>query len=233
MTDCTQDRRSRSQCRRWGRYDVALAYTVILTLSTLTMFSQPHGLAGQVVLRSSTNLVNLRHQPLLVLGASAFVLSSPTELWAVLPLFAIFAAAQRWVGRWSTVLVAVIGHVFATVFTATLLAAGIARHQLSRSLARQPDVGVSYALAALLGLLLYRLPGRMRVVAGCVGTGLLVTVLVLSQTFTDLGHLIAWCTGLAVGQVGTQIAEATSPASTRTPGSVGAPAPYPAQPSGP
>jgi hypothetical protein len=106
------------------------------------------------------------------------------------------------------VLVAAFGHVFATVFVGVLLNAGIANHQLNRSLARQPDVGSSYALASLAGLLAYRLPPASRRPAALVATAALIGLIAVSQTFTDLGHLVAWGIGLAMGYVGSRLSAA-------------------------
>jgi hypothetical protein len=188
-------------------HDVGVAYAVLVLLVAVAVFAQPHGTAGQAVLDSSTNLHNLRTQPLSVLFLSAFVLESPWSLWILPVLVLVFGATQQWLGRAATVLVAGMGHVFATVFVALVVNAGIAHHQLSRRVADEPDVGVSYGLAALAGLLVFRLSGRGRTrVVLAVTAGLLVAV-ALSQTFTDLGHLVAWGIGLATGLVGTRIAE--------------------------
>jgi hypothetical protein len=194
---------------RWVRsHDLGVGYALLMVLSVVVVFARPHGAAANVVLRSSTNLHNLRAQPILVLVLSAFVLSSPWSLW-ILPLLVWgYGSAQRWLGRTATLLVGLLGHVFATVFVAVLLTAGLAHHQLSRSITRQPDVGVSYGLAAVLGLLVFRLPaGRRRRVA-VAGTLLLIALLVAARTFTDLGHLVAWWIGLCIGFVGSRAAAA-------------------------
>jgi hypothetical protein len=194
---------------RWLRgCDVAAGYALLLVASGVVVFTRPQSAAAKAVLDSSTNLQNLRSEPILVLLLSAFVVSSPWSLW-ILPLLVwTYAAAQRWLGRAATVLVAMFGHVFATVFVGVLLTAGIAHHQLSRSLAREPDVGVSYGLAAVLGLLLYRVPAPWRRRLAATGTVALIALVVLSQTFTDLGHLVAWGIGLTMGYVGSRVAAA-------------------------
>lgn len=191
-------------------HDVAVGYAVLVVLTTLLIFRLPDTRSAAVVLGASTNLVNLRSQPLRVLLASAFVVSTPWSLWVLPVLVVTYGAAQRWVGRAATVLVALLGHVFATLLVGVLLAAGIARRQLDHRLAHEPDVGVSYGLATLLGLLVFRLPPRLRrrVVAGV--TAVLVLSLVLDETFTDLGHLVAWGTGLGVGLVGQRMAAAVA-----------------------
>jgi hypothetical protein len=191
--------------RTWRGHDVGLAYALLVLVVAITVFAQPNGVAARAVLDSSTNLHNLRTQPLAVLFLSAFVVESPWSLWILVPLVLAFGAAQQWLGRAATLLVAVMGHVFATVFVALIVNAGIANHQLSRRVADEPDVGVSYGLATLGGLLVYRLPPRWRTQVVLAVTAVLLLLVVVSQTFTDLGHLVAWGIGLAIGLVGTRM----------------------------
>lgn len=187
---------------------MGVTYALLVLLVTIAVFAQPNGVAGRLVLDSSTNLQNLRTQPLSVLLVSAFVLESPWGLWVLPVLIVVYGAVQQWLGRAATLLVALSGHVFATVFTALMINAGIAHHQLSRGLADEPDVGVSYGVAALVGLLVFRLPARWRRRIALAGTAGLLVVLVLSQTFTDVGHLVAWIIGLSTGLVGARMTEA-------------------------
>lgn len=189
----------RDLCR--GR-DLAVGYAVVLLGLTVVLSVQPDHVHDRLVLRSSTNLANLRDDPLVVLLVSAFVLPSALSLWVLPVLVLAYGAAQRWLGRTATLLVALFGHVFATVFVAVLLAAGIAHHQLDRSVAREPDVGASYGLAAVLAVLAYRLPPVPRRLVALGGTVFLLGLLLVSQTFTDLGHLTAWLIGLSMGEVG-------------------------------
>src|SRR4051794_12245851 len=101
--------------------DLALAYAAVLIAVALVIALQPAPESSRLVLDSSTNLDNLRDTPLLVLVVSAFVTSSLAGLWIVVPLVWAYGAAQRWLGRGPTVLVAVFGHVFATLAVAVVL----------------------------------------------------------------------------------------------------------------
>lgn len=197
--------------RRYARgRDLALGYAAVLLGLEVVLSLQPDHVHDRLVLRSSTNLANLRDDPLVVLLVSAFVLPSALSLWVLPLLIAAYGAAQRWLGRTATLLVALFGHVFATVFVAVLLAAGIAHHQLDRSVAREPDVGASYGLAAVLAVLVYRLPAFPRRCLVLGGTASLVALVLVSETFTDLGHLTAWLIGLAMGEVGAAAGRATN-----------------------
>ncbi len=190
--------------------DLAVGYGLVLLVLTVFLSVLPDRVHEHLVLRSSTNLTNLRDDPLVVLLVSAFVLPSSFSLWVLPLLVAAYGEAQRWLGRTATLLVALFGHVFATVFVAVLLAAGIAHHQLDRSVAREPDVGASYGLAAVLAVLVYRLPPFPRRCLAVGGTVFLTGLMLLSETFTDLGHLTAWLIGLAMGEVGAAAGRAAA-----------------------
>ena len=178
--------------------DVGWLYAVVVLVVAVAVRVLPGVRTQDLVLDSSTNLDNLREAPLLVLVLSAFVVSSPWGLWILIPLVGLFGAAQRWLGRTATVLVAVLGHVGATVFVALLLAAGIDHGRLDPALAREPDVGVSYGLAAVAAVLAARVPARLR---PWYVPGLLLVAagpLVVRTTSTDLGHTTAVLLGLAL-----------------------------------
>lgn len=178
--------------------DLAWVYAGVVVTVAVAVRVLPGVRTQDLVLDSSTNLDNLREAPLLVLVLSAFVVSSPWGLWILVPLVALFGAAQRWLGRAGTAIVAVFGHIGATLFVAMLLETGIDHGRLDPALAREPDVGVSYGLAAVAAVLSARVPARLR---PWYVLGLLVLAagpLALRTTSTDLGHTTAVLLGLAL-----------------------------------
>lgn len=180
------------------RSDVGWAYAAVVVVVAIVVRVLPGTRTQDLVLDSSTNLDNLRHTPLLVLGASAFVVSPLWGLWILAPLVLVFAAAQRWLGRTATVIVAVLGHVGATLFVAVLLAAGINDGVVDAELARAPDVGVSYGLAAVAGVLVGRVPRRRRPWYGLAVLAVAVGSLLLDRDFTGVGHVTAVLLGFAL-----------------------------------
>lgn len=184
--------------RSLRRADVGWAYAAVVVVVAIVVRVLPGTRTQDLVLESSTNLDNLRHTPLLVLGASAFVVSPVWGLWVVAPLVVVFGAAQRWLGRAATVIVAVLGHVGATLFVAVLLAAGINDGVVDADVAREPDVGVSYGLAAVAAVLVGRVPRRWR---PWYALGVLAVAggpLLLDPDFTGVGHVIAVILGFAL-----------------------------------
>jgi len=79
---------------------------------------------------------------------------------------------------------------------------------LSPSLARAQDVGVSYAVATVAGLLAGRVPRRLRpwYVLGLLA--ITVVPVLLDADFTDVGHLTAVLLGFALAVLVTRAAAA-------------------------
>lgn len=188
--------------------DLAVGYSLVVIVVALALAALPRHVHDQVVLDSSTNLANLRDHPLYVLLVSAFVVSDLLGLWMVPFLALAYAAAQRWLGRGPTVVVALIGHVGATLMVASVLTAGIRHGRLAKSVAHEPDVGISYGLACVAGLLAARVPARYRpwYVAGLVA--FFAGPLLVNPTFTDLGHTCALSLGFGMAWLAARAGEA-------------------------
>lgn len=183
---------------------VAVAYGVVVVVAAVLLQVAPDAVAQDVVLRSSTNLVNLRRHLPFALVVSAFLVPSAGQVLLVVPLVWALGALQRRLGRGAVVLTAVLGHVGATLVVSTILLAGIAHGRVALSVATAADVGVSYVLVAVLALLTaWAPPSRRRLVVGG-GTAALVAVLAADRAFTDLGHLAAWLIGLALASLVTK-----------------------------
>lgn len=181
--------------------DVGWLYALAVLVCTVATAALPAVQQREVVLSSSTNVDNLREHPLLVLAVSPFVVSPPSGLWILAPLVVAYGAAQRWLGRAATAVVAAMGHVGSTLVVAVALSAGIAHGHLDPAVAGQPDVGVSYGLLAVAGLLSARLRGRRRAVYVALLVAYAVTPLLSGLTFTDAGHAVALGTGLGLALV--------------------------------
>jgi hypothetical protein len=197
--------------RRFARgRDVALAYGAVVLVVAVALNLLPQDVADTVVLKVSTNLVNLRQHPPFVVAVSAFVEPSLLGLVLVVPLVWAFGALQRRVGRAALVTSAVLGHLTATLVVSTVLLAGIAKGRIALAEATASDVGVSYALVTVLGLLTAWAPAARRRWFLVGGTGGLVGLLLVSRTFTDLGHLVGWAVGLSLALLVVRVTAAGS-----------------------
>jgi len=183
---------------QWRGRDVAVVYAVLVIVIGIIAAAQPPAQLRDIVSGSSTDLVNLRQRPLAVLFASAFVVSPVWGLWIVAPMVVAYGALQRWLGRASVIVVAVLGHVGATLFVATMEITEIAKGQVGFSIAGHPDVGVSFGLAAALGVLVVRVGPRWRRLYVMVSLIVFIGQFFIVQSFTGLGHVTAWLIGLAV-----------------------------------
>jgi hypothetical protein len=101
-----------------------------------------------------------------------------------------------------------------------VLTAGIVHGRIALSEATATDVGVSYGLVAVLGLIsasfVRDVTRRWYLTALTAG---FVLALVAGRSFTDLGHLVAWSLGLALALL-VHRARTAVPAGPATGGSV-------------
>lgn len=172
-------------------------WLLILAVTSVIAAALPPHLRSYLLHHVSTNLVELRHHPIRVLIASALWIQGPTGLLLYAVLFeVVHATAERWMGtlRWLTT--AAIAHIGATLVSQKAVLFGIRDDRLPHSLAHTVDVGVSYGLAGVAGVLTYRLPRRWRPLYLAALLGYFGYRLVHDDTFTDLGHLTAVLIGL-------------------------------------
>lgn len=172
-------------------------WLLILLLTSLVARHLPDEVLQRVLGNRSTNLHHLSEDPLRVLVSSAFWLSGGPWI-SYLVLYNIFhVPAERWLGTVRWLSVCVIAHVGATYLSEGVLYWAIRNGEAPASAVNTLDVGVSYALAGVAGVLVYRVapPWRYLYAAGVV-VFFVVPVLV-NQTFTDVGHLTATLIGFA------------------------------------
>ncbi len=177
---------------------VGVAYALIVLVVTVVLQALPAEMRERVVLRASTNLVNLREQPLTVLAASAFVLGTWTSVLELPVLVLAYGAVQRWLGWRASVLAGVLGHVGATLFVAVILVTGIARGDIALRVAAVTDVGVSYGMASVGGLLVARVSRRWLPLYLAGAFGYLVYGFLHDRSFTALGHATAFAIGISL-----------------------------------
>ncbi|MFF2329227.1 MULTISPECIES: rhomboid-like protein [unclassified Streptomyces] len=145
----------------------------------------------------STNIHELSQNPVRVLITSAFWIDGGPWL-PYAALYTVFhAPAERWLGTLRWLAVVITAHVLATLVSEGVLAWAIRHGHVPPSAANTLDVGVSYALAGVVGILTYRIPSPWQYVylfAVLVFYGI---PLITGRTFTDLGHFASVLIGLA------------------------------------
>lgn len=172
------------------------AWLIILLGTTIVINRFSPQYRHRFVLHRSTNLHELSHNPLRVLISSALWIDG---FW--LPYLFLYtvvhAPVERWLGTRRWLAVVVFSHVGATYISQSVVYYNIRHGYAPRSAAFISDIGVSYALAGVEGILTYLIaaPWQYLYLAGVViyyGAPLLH-----DHTFTDIGHLSALLLGLA------------------------------------
>jgi len=174
-----------------------LYVALVALLTTLVRTFPPH-LRDELVLHNSTDIANLSSGQLYPLLTSALLVDGDIALGTVLLLTILGTAEAQWGWRRAAVTY-LAGHVATTLIVFALLLLGPFHHAVERIVAT-PDVGVSYGVVAVLGALLATCPLPRRAgIAAAVGA-MFSAVFLAAPTFTDLGHLVALTTGLAMGR---------------------------------
>jgi hypothetical protein len=159
---------------------------------------------GSLLLRSvSTNLSQLRHDPVTVLVTSAFFVQSVGELIAfALAGVLVLAPLERRIGSGRWVAGFAVGHVGATMIVAVGLNIAVNTHRVAASVVRTIDVGMSYGTVCLLVVAASVLAaGRARALWTAIVLAVVGVALALGRTFTDWGHFTAALLGLVVGEI--------------------------------
>jgi hypothetical protein len=190
-------RASRAVGRYVSRAPGTFIWLGVLLVTTLIMHTMSPDLLEDFLRKRSTNLHQLEQAPIRVLIASAFWIAG--RFW--LPYFFLYnlfhVPAERWLGTARWLAVVVISHVGATYASQGVLYLAIQHGHAPASAANTLDVGVSYALAGVQGVLVYGIatPWRYGYLAGLLG--IYGGILLYSRTFTDVGHFTSVLLGLA------------------------------------
>ncbi|MFD5751259.1 rhomboid-like protein [Streptomyces sp. NPDC127033] len=168
-----------------------------LFVTTVALHQMSPDFEEDFLRQRSTNIHELSTDPLRVLIASAFWIDGGTWLpYAV--LYTVFhAPAERWLGtlRWLTVVV--LAHVGASLISEGVLGWAVRHGNAAPSAVNTLDVGVSYALAGVIGVLTYRIPRPWHLPYLAAVLIFFGTPLFVGRSFTDLGHFAAVLIGLA------------------------------------
>jgi hypothetical protein len=178
--------------------DVGIVYAAVVLVVSVAVALQGSGTARAVVRASSTNLTNMREQPLTVLALSLLIVSPLYYLILLIPVVLAYGAVQRWLGRVAVVIVVLLGHVGASLAVTVAETVALQQRWVPATIADKSDVGVSYGLAAALGLLLTRVPSRFRLVYGLASLAVVIALIVFRSPFSAIGHGLAWFIGIAL-----------------------------------
>ncbi|MFD5820221.1 rhomboid-like protein [Streptomyces sp. NPDC059618] len=172
-------------------------WLAILFITTVALHHMSPDFEEDFLRQRSTNLHELSNNPVRVLFASAMWIDGGRWVpYAV--LYTVFQApAERWLGTARWLAVNVVAHVVSTLVSEGALLWAIQHGVAPHSAVDTLDVGVSYALAGVVGVLTYRIAPPWRYAYLVVLAGVYGIPLVTGRTFTDLGHFTSVLLGLA------------------------------------
>jgi tRNA(Arg) A34 adenosine deaminase TadA len=173
------------------------AWLVVLLATTLVQHSLSQRILRTLLQSTSTNLHHLASDPVRVLVNSLLWIDG-SYWWPYVVIFTGFLApAERWMGHLRWLAVGLVCHIGATALSEGYLYWTISEHHASPRLVDARDVGVSYFVVGIAGVLCYRVPRRWRWVYLGALVAIAVGALAIRFDFTSLGHLCALLLGLA------------------------------------
>ena len=176
-----------------------LTYTwlVVLLITTIIQHSIPIRHLHALLQKESTNLHHLASDPVRVLIQSLLWIDGK-YWWPYLIVFTLFlAAAERWLGQLRWLTVGLVSHVGATYLSEGYLYWRIQEAVSSPRLIDARDIGVSYFVVGIVGVLTYQIPQRWRWPYAIAALVVFAAFLVVKRDFTNLGHFCALLIGLA------------------------------------
>jgi hypothetical protein len=176
--------------------DTPVTAVVVVALLLVTVAVRPGGVFDLDVARwASTNLVNLNRHPISAMLASIFVVPNAVSA-EVLAVPFVGAFAERRIGPARLVIVALVGHVVATLASEGAVRLAIDSGTDDRSAAWQLDVGVSYVVFTVAACAIRFVPRRWRHPVAAALVGWVLLDVVRQSDMTSWGHALSVGIGL-------------------------------------
>ncbi|MFG3202874.1 rhomboid-like protein [Streptomyces sp. NPDC048192] len=172
-------------------------WLLVLFVTTVALHQMSPEFEQHFLRQRSTNIHELSHHPVRVLISSAMWIDSGRWLPYVVLYTVFHAPAERWLGTARWLCVCACAHVLATLISEGALLKAIRDGMAPHSAVNTLDIGVSYALAGVVGVLTYRIAAPWRYVYLLVVLVVFGLPLAQGRTFTELGHFVSVLIGLA------------------------------------
>ncbi|MGV4984402.1 rhomboid-like protein [Streptomyces sp. NPDC001709] len=191
-------------------------WLAVLFVTTVALHQMSPEFEQHFLRQRSTNIHELSRNPVRVLVASALWIDSGHWLPYVVLYTVFHAPAERWLGtaRWLTV--CALAHVLATLISELALLKAIRDGMAPHSAVNTLDIGVSYALAGIVGVLTYRIAPPWRYTYLVVVLVVFALPLAEGRTFTEFGHFVSLLIGLACYPLARGRGKAWNPKETLT-----------------
>jgi hypothetical protein len=188
--------------RGLARYAFAWTYLAVFVVINIVYVCLTPGSRWALQSWASTSIVNLRHDPVGCLVASAFIPSGSAIAWPVLIAVALLGASKV-LGSWRTALVCATGHILGTLVSEGIVAYRVWKAILPESDTRIIDVGPSYVVVSALTVAILYGPWLVRILAG-LGLVLMIAIGGIFSGLSTLevaavGHVTAIVTSAGLG----------------------------------
>jgi len=172
------------------------SWLVVLLITTMIQHAIPARRLHALLRKESTNLHHLATDPIRVLIQSLLWIDGQ-YWWPYLVVFTLFLApAERWLGHWRWLIVGLVCHIGATYLSEGYLFWRIEAAITSPRLIDARDIGVSYFVVGIVGVLTYHIPPRWRWLYVITALVVFAAVLAVKRDFTNVGHFSALLIGL-------------------------------------
>jgi hypothetical protein len=189
--------RARAVWRYLASAPLTFSWLAVLLATTIYQHSVPRAQRRMLLLHGSTNLHHLASDPIRVLFDSLLWIDS-YRWWPYLLVFVVFLApAERWLGSVRWLIVGLVAHICATYISEGVVYWRIQEAMASPRLINARDIGVSYFVVGILGVLTYHIARPWRWGYLAVAVLVFVVALIISPNFTPFGHFFALLIGLS------------------------------------
>ncbi|WP_130339347.1 rhomboid-like protein [Streptomyces sp. BK022] len=172
-------------------------WLAVLFVTTVALHHMSPEFEKEFLRQRSTNIHELSQNPVRVLITSAMWIDGGHWLPYAVAYSVFHAQVERWVGTARWVVVCVAAHVLATLISELALLKAVNDGHAPASAVNTLDIGVSYALAGVMGVLTYRIAAPWKYAYLAVLLAVYTVPLAGGRTFTDFGHALAALIGLA------------------------------------
>ena len=204
MAGTTVPARARTSARAVWRYitraPLTYGWLLVLAITTIVQNVLTGHQLHSVLLHRYTNIHALATDPLGVLFSSLLWIDGKSLEPYLLTFTLFLAPAERWLGQVRWLAVGLSSHIIATYVSEGLLYLAIELRDASERSVRAHDIGVSYFMVGVMGVLAYRIARPWR--WGYIAVLLLIfgfPVLLMNRielSFTAIGHFAALLVGL-------------------------------------
>ena len=189
--------KTRALSRYLASAPLTFSWLTVLLATTIYQRSVSRAERRALLLHGSTNLHHLAADPIRVLFDSLLWIDG-SRWWPYLVVFVVFLApAERWLGSLRWLFVGLVAHICATYISEGVVYWTIAEATASPRLIHARDIGVSYFVVGIVGVLTCHIARPWRWGYLAIAVLVFAVPLIVAPNFTPLGHFCSLLIGLS------------------------------------